>query len=78
MSRLFIVPWLAAGMRSGSACASAPSTTSTMRCEVSTLPAATAAGDCALTRQSAGASTVTGAKQPAFMGTSSSTRQRTT
>jgi hypothetical protein len=36
---LFIVPWLAAGIWPGSACASAPSTTSVMRCEVSTLPA---------------------------------------
>ena len=73
-----MVPWLAAGMRSGSACASAPSTTSTMRCEVSTLPAATAAGGAALTSEFSGARTWTGAKQPAFMGTSSSIRQRTT
>ena len=35
---------LAAGMRSGAAFASAPSTTSVMRCDVSTFPAAIAAG----------------------------------
>ena len=44
MVRLFMVPDEAAGMRSGIACASARSSTSTMRCEVSTLPPATAAG----------------------------------
>ena len=46
---LFIVPWLAAGMRSGSARASAPKTTSVMRCDASTLPPATAAGRLAFT-----------------------------
>ena len=44
MVRLFMVPELAAGMRSGSAGASARMSVSTMRCEVSTLPPATAAG----------------------------------
>ena len=39
-----MVPELAAGMRSGSACASARRSVSTMRCDVSTLPPATAAG----------------------------------
>ena len=41
-------------------------------------PAATAAGRSALTSELAGATTCTGAKQPAFIGTSSSMRQRTT
>jgi hypothetical protein len=40
--------------------------------------AATAAGGPALTSEFAGASTRTGAKQPAFIGTSSSIRQRVT
>ena len=44
---LLIVPQLAAGMRSGSACASAPKTTSTTRWLVSVFPATTAAGYCA-------------------------------
>ena len=64
--------------RPGRACANAPSNTSTMRCDVSTLPAATAAGRSALTSELAGAWTWTGAKQPAFIGTSSSIRLRTT
>ncbi len=47
--KLFIVPQLAAGMRSGAAFASAPRITSVMRCDVSTLPAAIAAGGRAFT-----------------------------
>ena len=39
-----MVPLHAAATRAGMACDSAPSTTSTMRCEVSTLPPATALG----------------------------------
>ena len=46
---LLIVPQLAAGMRSGSALARAPKTTSTMRWLVSVFPATTAAGYCACT-----------------------------
>ena len=49
-----MVPALAAGTRSGTACASARSSTSTMRCEVSTLPPATAAGGSASTMLPAG------------------------
>ena len=57
-----MVPALADGMRVGSACASAPSTTSTTRCEVSTLPAATARGGRASTaREPSGATTSSGA-----------------
>ena len=52
-----MVPLLAAGTRPGSARANAPSTASTMRCEVSTLPAATAAGGRAFTTDPAGAAT---------------------
>ena len=44
-----MVPEAAAGIRSGIACASARSRTSTMRCEVSTFPPATAAGGRAFT-----------------------------
>ena len=76
MVRLFIVPWLAAGMSPGSAAASAPSATSTIRCEVSTLPPATAAGGRGFTRDPSGATTSIGAKQPALNGTSSGSRQR--
>jgi hypothetical protein len=43
---LFIDPQLAAGTRSGNTAASARSSSSTMRCDVSTLPPATAAGNC--------------------------------
>ena len=39
-----MVPALAAGTRAGTACANARSSTSTIRCEVSTFPPATAAG----------------------------------
>ena len=63
---LFIVPWLAAGSRSGSACASAPSTTSVMRCDASTLPPATADGRTALTIVPAGAITSTTRPMPAL------------
>src|SRR5437879_5309506 len=44
MSTLFIVPWLAAATRSGTACANAPKIASQIRCEPSTFPAPTAAG----------------------------------
>jgi hypothetical protein len=57
---LFIVPWLAAGITSGSAFDSAPRTASTMRCDVSTFPAATARGGPALTTVRSGSVTVTG------------------
>ena len=55
--RLFIVPWLAAGILCGSAWANALNRTSTMRCEVSTFPPATDAGWTALTTVPAGATT---------------------
>ena len=44
MSRLFIVPWPCAGILSGAKPASAASTVSAMRLEVSTFPATTAEG----------------------------------
>jgi hypothetical protein len=49
-----------------------------MRHDVSTFPAATAAGARALTRQPFGACTVTGAKAPPDAGTSGSVKHRTT
>src|SRR5262245_14086305 len=50
IATLFMVPWLAAGIRPGNAADNAPNNTSTMRIDVSTLPAATAAGARASTR----------------------------
>jgi hypothetical protein len=73
---LFIVPWPCAG--TGSARPKAARTTSTIRLEVSVLPAATAAGERAFTRQPSGAVTRTGANAPAEAGASGSVRQRTT
>src|SRR4051812_49697147 len=49
-----------------------------MREDVSVLPATTAAGGRALTRQPSGAVTVTGANAPPDAGRSGSVRQRTT
>ena len=60
-----MVPELAAGMRSGNACASARSSVSTMRCEVSTLPPATAAGGAAFTMVRSGRNHRTGRINPA-------------
>ena len=71
-----MVPLLAAGTRPGSARANAPSTTSTMRCEVSTLPAATAAGGRAFTTVPAGAVTSSGRNAPALIGISPGSTQR--
>ena len=71
-----MVPELAAGIRSGAACASAPSTTSVMRCEVSTFPAAIAAGGPAFTTVRSGAITRMGRSRPALYGTSSAIRHR--
>ena len=73
-----MVPDDAAGMRSGAALARAPSSTSVMRCEVSTLPAAIAAGGSALTTVPSGAITRIGRNSPAVDGTSSASRQRNT
>ena len=70
-----MVPALAAGMRSGSACASAPSTTSTMRCEVSTLPAATARGGRALTIDALGRDHLERLESPSLVGASSGQQQ---
>ena len=65
-------------MRSGAAFAIAPRTTSVMRCDVSTLPAAIAAGARAATTVPSGAITRIGRRMPAVNGISSSTRQRNT
>ena len=59
-----MVPWLAAGITSGRALARAPRRTSVMRWEVSTLPAATAAGGRGFTKLPSGATTVTGRRMP--------------
>src|SRR5258705_8260257 len=69
--RLFMVPDAAAGTRSGAACASARRTTSTMRCEVSTFPPATAAGGRAFTIVPLGAITSMGRIKPAGAGKTS-------
>ena len=73
-----MVPELAAGIRWGNACASARSRTSTIRCEVSTLPAATAAGGRAFTTLPSGARTSMGSIKPAQAGTFSPSKQRKT
>ena len=65
-----MVPWLAAGMISGTAMDNAPSITSTIRWEVSTLPPATAAGKTASSRLPFFVKTLTGLKHPAFTGES--------
>ena len=78
ISTLFIVPCEAAGTRSGSAWANAPSSTSTMRWEVSTLPAATAAGARGFTREPSGALTVRARWAPALAGMSGSVTARST
>src|SRR5437867_9696913 len=65
-------------MRSGIARASALNKTSTIRCDVSTLPPATEAGGFALTTVPGGAITVIGSIKPALAGTSLGTRQRNT
>ena len=75
---LFIVPADAAGIRSGSACAIAPQTTSTMRWLVSTLPAATATGGAALTTDRAGSVKRSGRNSPALVGAPTGSRQRST
>src|SRR5204862_105023 len=56
----------------------AAKTTSAIRLDVSTLPAATAAGRRALTSDPSGAATETGTKAPPEAGASGSVRQRTT
>ena len=73
--RLFIVPWPWAG--AGVAPASASITRSATRLEVSTLPAATAAGGRAFSRHPSGAITSTGRKAPAEGGASGSVSTRT-
>ena len=73
---LFIVPWPWAG--TGIAEPRAAKRQSTIRQEVSTFPAATAAGGRALTSEPSGAVTVTGAKAPPEEGRSGAVRQRTT
>ena len=61
-----MVPALAAAIRSGTAFARAPKTTSVIRCEVSTLPAAMAAGSAALTTDLSGAITLMGRSKPSL------------
>jgi len=78
MATLFMLPWLAAGMASGRAWASAPHRASTMRVLVSTLPAATAAGRRACTSEPSGARMRMGRKAPQAAGVPSGMRQRKT
>ncbi len=73
-----MLPWLAAAIRSGIACASAPMITSTTRVLASTLPAATAAGKRALTKQPAGACRLMLRNTPAQAGVWGGMRQRNT
>ena len=73
--KLFMVPWLAAGILSGAASAKARSRVSTIRWEVSTFPPATAAGGCAFTIVPSGVITEIGRSKPDVAGTSSATRQ---
>ncbi len=75
---LFIVPWLAAGMRPGMALARAPRRTSTIRWEVSTFPAAVAAGKRALMISPGGATISKGRRSPVLTGMSSSMSDRKT
>ena len=76
-STLFIVPCDAAGTASGVAWASAPSSASAMRWEVSTLPAATAAGGSALTIEPAGDDMVIDRQHPPLAGMDGSVATRT-
>src|SRR6185369_17790674 len=78
MVRLVIVPWLAAGIRLGTAWANDLNNTSTMRCDISTLPPATDAGGFAFTTVPRGAITSMGSINPALAGTSPPIRQRNT
>ena len=73
---LFMVPLQAAATRPGMACDSAPSTTSTMRCEVSTLPPATALGKAQCTTVPSSATMRTGTMQPWLKGNCCSARVR--
>ena len=75
-SNLVFVPLLAAGTRPGSARASAPSATSTTRCEVSTLPAPTAAGGRGFTTLPSGAISSSTRKSPSLTGRSPPIAQR--
>jgi hypothetical protein len=70
MVRLLMVPALAAGTRDGMAWASARSRTSTMRCEVSTLPPATGRGE-GVDDAALGRDEVSGRRMPAVAGASS-------
>jgi len=73
-----IDPQLAAGILSGSAGASARNSTSTIRCEVSTLPPATAAGNRQFTMLPSGARIRIGFIMPSFAGISRPTIVATT
>jgi hypothetical protein len=61
---LFIVPCERAGIKSGRAAANALRSTSVIRCDVSTFPAATAAGGRALTTLPSGSSRETADIEP--------------
>src|SRR6266511_3861325 len=76
MSRLFIVPWPAAGTRGRHGSARAPRHTSATRWLTSTLPAPTAAGGNAATKDPGGATTVTGRIAPPLAGMVGSTAER--
>jgi hypothetical protein len=75
---LFIVPWLAAGIRSGRTWAKAPSKVSTIRWLVSTFPPATGAGQAASTTDRSGVMTRIGRSAPALFGTPSANSSRNT
>src|SRR3954452_17192583 len=74
---LFMVPWLAAPTRSGTAWASAPRQTSATRCEISTLPAPTATGGEAATIVPRSVMTEMGRRAPPLAGIVGSVTART-
>ena len=74
---LFIVPCPCAGT-SSPASASAANIVSARRCDISTFPAATAAGHFAFTAHPSGASSSIARAMPSFVGTSSSSSVRST
>ena len=78
MVKLFIVPWLWAGTVSANGSESARKRTSTIRCDVSTFPAATAPGGRGQTKLPSLASTRNARREPAFRGASGSVRHRMT
>ena len=73
-----MVPALAAGMRSGQTCASAPATTSTSRWLVSTLPPATARPAGGSSKLPSGITMDTARRHPSFSGSARPTHARNT